>query len=115
MIINWFKNLFVKEEDKELLREINSIEVSYEAIESYRKCVKSNWHESCDMCKKKLLRNWLVGKVEYKKGDKETRSYGNLAINKRGNVITSIYNRRGVYPFEIDINNKLKIEKMLGL
>ena len=115
MIINWFKNLFTKEEDKELLKEINSIEVSYEALESYRTCVKSNWHESVETCKKKMIRNWLLGTVEYKKRNRESRSYGNLVLHKTDNVITSIYNRRGIYPFEIDVNNKLKIEKILNL
>ena len=115
MIINWFKNLFVKEEYKELLKEINSIEVSYEAIESYRKCVKSNWHESDETCKKKMIRNWMLGAVEYKKRNRETRSYGNLVLYKTDNTIRSICNRQGKYPFEIDMNNKLKIEKILGL
>lgn len=105
-------NLF----NKKLKKEFNDINVSNYALFRYRTTVRDNQNESSDILRKKLIRNLLCSQyIKTSNLGIHTYRYGNLKIYVKDNIIRSIYNQKGYFPFKINVSKKKKLDILLGI
>lgn len=102
--------------NKKLKMEVDNIIVTSHALQRYKTFVKDNEKETNEMLRKKLIRNLLCSQyIKTSNFGIETYRYGNLKIYVKDNIIRSIYNQKGYYPFKIDMSKKKKLDILLGI
>lgn len=82
--------------------DVDDISVFNKVYTTYLLKVKNNEFDTKETCRKKLLRNMILGDDMGTKIFSTTYEYGNLLIkyNMLNNVITDIDNRKGYYHFD---------------
>lgn len=119
MILEVMRGLFSKQnsEEKEIRQMMDSVIVSDRALEEFRNFTKENNKKNDEMLINKLRRDWLVG---YQAKRKCKSFYGNLVMFgtelEDGKVlIRRIWNRKGNYTYDVDIELKEKINKYIDI
>ena len=97
------KRAVLKIKHRKILDKLSNLEVSYSALNNYKKCVHGNVVEDDITLRKKLRRNFVLGTDE----NNFTKKYGNLYIFYQGNLITNIYNQKGKSD-GLNVDRKLK-------
>lgn len=97
---------------------IKLLKITKGVFRHYKKDIRDNHCDRWYMAKKKLTRNWLLGKFLKKEGSKEWRAYGNLHIclDIDKNIIVWISNLKGTeVDFDIDYEKKKELEEQLNI
>lgn len=106
-------------EERRLLRELMTYDVNQGILNTYRYKVRHNKHDTYEICKKKLIRNIILGirKESLIYNNTMFAEYGNLVItyNTKKKEITYIENRVGNFGFEPDVKKKEYLNRKLGL
>ena len=106
------KRAVLKIKHRKILDKMSNLEISYSALNNYKKYVHGNVVEDDDTLRKKLRRNFTLGIDE----NSFTKKYGNLYIYYQGNLITNIYNQKGKSDgLKIDKKLKEDLDCLLGL
>lgn len=107
------KRLCLKNKYKDVLKQMDKIQISEKALYNYRYCVRKNKNESEDILIKKLKRNFILAKYI----SEHCKNYGNLYIFYSGNEITNIYNELNRKPkkLEVDLKTKEDLDYILNI
>lgn len=96
------KKLLLKLKYKNLLDEIENLEITEIALKNYKECIYKNKFKDNEILEKKLRRNFVLAEDV----NDYTKKYGNLYIYHAGNIITNIFSQKGN-------SDGLKIDKKL--
>lgn len=99
------------------MKEVYSLGVDNKALQYYKENTKRNKNESEITLINKLRRNFVLGKFVRENKDYQTltRSYGNLYITVKDNIIIRVENSIGYHKFDIDMNKKKALDTLLNL
>lgn len=107
------KRLYLTRKHKDILEQMDQLEINEKALYNYRYCVRKNKFEDEDILVRKLKRNFILAKQI----SEHCKNYGNLYIFYNGNEITNIYNELNRKPkkLEVDLKTKEDLDYILNI